>query len=425
MSAVYNVIEVFTSEEARSDGKPVADAIIDVLRDARIAARCFVSRGHAGYYESGEVASARLEVLSSNLPLKIEVILPAPELDQVLDRITQIVTDGIVVVEEMEVHSHRSRYRLIPRQLLVRDIMTTPAVSVARKTAVDEIVRLLLSSEFNGVPVVDDHNRPVGIITQGDLVGRAGMPLRLGLIDEAGEGVTSDFRERARKITAEDVMTTPVKTIRSDRPVSEVVELMRKHGLKRFPVTDEDGTLAGMVTRLDVFRMAFSGRSHDSRGRDVCYVDWEGMPRVSDCMTRETGTVRPDASIGEVLRSLNERSVQRIAVVDEDQRLLGLLTDRDILTAIGHRPRGRIREIIDHFPLPRRKASDAGEITLDTTAGEIMKTDLITVAENATLDEALRLMVEHALKRLPVVDEGGRYRGMVSRNALLRLSIPD
>jgi PII-like signaling protein len=147
MTVPYNVIEVFTSEETRWKGRPVADAIIDVLRNARIAARCFVARGQAGYYESGELASAKLEVLASNLPLKIEVILPAPELERVLPKITEIVTDGIVVVEEMQVHSHRSRYRLIPRQLRVRDIMATPAVSVRLDTPVSDVVRRLLEAD--------------------------------------------------------------------------------------------------------------------------------------------------------------------------------------------------------------------------------------------------------------------------------------
>ncbi len=424
MPVPYNVIEIFTSEEARFGGRPVADAIIELLRSTRIAARCFVSRGQAGYYENGEVASARLEVLSSNLPLKIEVILPAPELARVLPRVTEIVTDGIVVVKDVEVHSHRSRYRLIPRQMLVRDIMATPAASARPDTPVSDVVRLLLTAEFNAVPVIDGEERPIGVITQGDLVRRAQMPLRLGLLGASDSSVVADFYERAATLPASEVMSRSVRTVGADEPVARAVEAMQEHDLKRLPVVDEVGRLAGMVTRLDVFRAAVSHLSEEPASPASCYVEWEGVPRVRDCMRRETGTVGSDTSLDEALRTLDEHSVQRIAVVDAGGRLLGLLTDRDILAAISHRPEGLVRAIIARLPLPGARRSETAAITLETTAGEIMETDLITVTEDATLEEALHLMVANSLKRLPVVDPEGRYQGMISRNALLRLSVP-
>jgi PII-like signaling protein len=72
----YKAIEIFTNEEARSQGKPVADAVIQYIRGLKIAARCMVTRGISGCYESGEIATNRLELLSFNLPLRITVVLP-------------------------------------------------------------------------------------------------------------------------------------------------------------------------------------------------------------------------------------------------------------------------------------------------------------------------------------------------------------
>ena len=54
------------------------------------------------------------------------------------------------------------------------------------------------------------------------------------------------------------------------------------------------------------------------------------------------------------------------------------------------------------------------------TAGEVMNPDIVTVQEDAPIDEAIRLMLERAIKRLPVVDSEGKYKGMVSRDSLLR-----
>ena len=67
----YKAIEIFTNEDARYRGKLIADAVIDYIRDQKIAARCIVTRGIAGCYESGEVSTSRLEVLSYNLPIRI------------------------------------------------------------------------------------------------------------------------------------------------------------------------------------------------------------------------------------------------------------------------------------------------------------------------------------------------------------------
>jgi len=57
---------------------------------------------------------------------------------------------------------------------------------------------------------------------------------------------------------------------------------------------------------------------------------------------------------------------------------------------------------------------------METTAGAVMTTELVTVREELLIEEAIGLMVEKALKRLPVVDADGRFKGMVSRDSLLR-----
>ena len=54
------------------------------------------------------------------------------------------------------------------------------------------------------------------------------------------------------------------------------------------------------------------------------------------------------------------------------------------------------------------------------TAAEVMNTKIVTVREDAPIDEAIRLMLEKAIKRLPVVDAEGKYQGMISRDSLFR-----
>ena len=121
----YKLIEIFTDEEARWQGEPLPSAIIQFIHDLKIAARCLVTRGIAGSYESGEIATSRLEVLSYNMPVWIKIILPAFESDRVVAEIEKMVTNGIVTVQDLDVVSHRTPGLLMPRQTRVRDVMTT------------------------------------------------------------------------------------------------------------------------------------------------------------------------------------------------------------------------------------------------------------------------------------------------------------
>jgi PII-like signaling protein len=182
MTIRYSVIEIFTSEGARCHNRVLYEEVLAFVRGLKIAARCTVTRGTDACYEDGGTATQNIVDLSYNLPLKIEIILPSAELDPVMEVLEQMVCEGIVGVRELSVYWHKAKKRLLPPQIKVRDVMTATPKRVHRNTPVDEVVRLLLSSTFTGVPVVDEQDRPVGVISQSDLIYRAGMPMRLALM---------------------------------------------------------------------------------------------------------------------------------------------------------------------------------------------------------------------------------------------------
>ena len=406
----YCIIEVYTSEEARWRGRPLAEAILDHVLKAQVAARCLVFKAVAGVYENGELASARLEVLSYNLPVKVEIVLPAAECERLLGELEPMVSDGLIAVREAQVRVHRVSQRLIARQLRVRDVMAAPVTRVTESTPVSDIIRLLLTAEFNAVPVVDGEERPVGIITQGDLIERAQMPIRLGLLAELEEAQLEGYLAGIAHLTAAQVMTAPVVTVEADKRVEQIIEKMLKRRLKRFPVVDEAGKLVGMLARLDIFG-TIAQRATQTQALRACKVDVREVAVVGDIMSRERATVLPEASGAEVLELMRTQGVQRVVVVDAAGRLLGLITDADLLTAITDR-RGGFWEYLSRRPDMLRAAQAK-------TAAEIMKTELLTVTEETPVEEAVRLMAEHGLKRLPVVDAEGQFAGMISRQAVL------
>jgi PII-like signaling protein len=107
----YAVIEIFTSEQARSKGhQHLYEEIAHMVAKEDSRARCVVTRAVAGCYEDGEIASHRVLDLSYNMPLKIEIILPACDLDRMLERLRDMVSDGIVTSRTADVQHHAHKH---------------------------------------------------------------------------------------------------------------------------------------------------------------------------------------------------------------------------------------------------------------------------------------------------------------------------
>ena len=136
------------------------------------------------------------------------------------------------------------------------DIMTREVIHVAPGTTVGAVARLLVAHRISAVPVLDAAGAPLGMVSEGDLLGRAaddrlaGHEWWLALLTEPGAAATSvPATAAARKV--EDVMHAPVLTVAADAPLAEVAEMLRAHAIKRLPVMQE-GRVVGIVSRADL-----------------------------------------------------------------------------------------------------------------------------------------------------------------------------
>jgi CBS domain-containing protein len=112
---------------------------------------------------------------------------------------------------------------------------------------------------------------------------------------------------------------------------------------------------------------------------------------VRDVMTQGPRSVRRDSSVVEAARIMRDEDVGVVPVVDGD-RVIGMLTDRDITLSV-------VAE---------------GKDPQSTKAEEIASSELVTVDPQQDLDEALRLMARHQVRRLPVVEEDGKLVGILA-----------
>jgi CBS domain-containing protein len=299
--------------------------------------------------------------------------------------------------------------------------MTVNPRTVSPSTPLDEVVRILLCATFTGLPVVDSDQRPVGLISQGDLIYRAGMPLRLCLLAASDESRLKAFLDSIASRTAAEIMTRPAVCIPEDRQLTESVDLMLQKGLKRLPVVDSGGRLVGIVSRMDLFRTIMK-ESPDWQTFKNLDIQVENLHSVSDIMRRDTHAVKPDTPLDEVVRIIDSNDIQRVAVVDEEGRYLGLISDEDLLAAFSRHSASLWDYVVSKMSFTEmgRKHKEILDHLQAGTAGELMSVTHITISEEAPMEEAIRLMTEHNLKRLPVLDSQGYYKGMVSRESLLR-----
>ena len=137
------------------------------------------------------------------------------------------------------------------------DVMTRHVISIAPDAPLDDAVKLMLDRGISGIFVVGKDGHLAGVVTEGDLLRRSELGTGrqrswwLKLLVSPGKQADDFTRTHGRKVA--DVMTPEVVSVDVDAPLTDIVELMEKHRIKRVPVTDKD-RVVGVVSRADMLR---------------------------------------------------------------------------------------------------------------------------------------------------------------------------
>ena len=132
----------------------------------------------------------------------------------------------------------------------VKDVMSTHVIAVRHGARYKDMAAMLHRQRVSAYPVIDDDNKVIGVVSEADLLTKEALELNMhgplqGLMRQRE-------RSKVNGVTAADLMTRPAVTIGPDEPVTHAARLMYNRRVKRLPVTSEDGTLIGIVTRADV-----------------------------------------------------------------------------------------------------------------------------------------------------------------------------
>jgi CBS domain-containing protein len=215
---------------------------------------------------------------------------------------------------------------------LVKDVMTTPVVTVGPTTPFKEVVARLAQHRVNAVPVVDDDNRVLGVVSEADLLLKEEFPEPE--MDTPLRWTRRDRRERGKAAAsvARDLMTVAVVSIAPEATVAEAARRMRTAGVKRLPVVERGGRLVGIVSRGDLLKV-FDRSDADIRREiieDVIVGELMMAPsrfflHVNDGVVALQGRVERRSLLPYVVRAV--QGVE--GVVRVENRLAYDLDDRD------------------------------------------------------------------------------------------------
>jgi CBS domain-containing protein len=142
------------------------------------------------------------------------------------------------------------------------DVMTTGAATVKPSASLAEAARLMIEHRISGLPVVDDGGKLIGIVSEGDFLRRKGgdrMRWIEAFLDNGSNAAGELSSRRVEDIMSRDPVSAGVET-----PLTEIVDAMERHNVKRVPIIDND-RVVGIVSRANLL-LALLRRADNPQG---------------------------------------------------------------------------------------------------------------------------------------------------------------
>ncbi|CDI06370.1 putative Inosine-5'-monophosphate dehydrogenase related protein II [Candidatus Nitrosotenuis uzonensis] len=266
------------------------------------------------------------------------------------------------------------------------------SITVQQNSTLLEARDVLLRHKLSRLPVVDSNGRPVGMITEKDFVRT--------IYEYGGRSI--------EKILVRDFMSKNLITVKRSDTVYDCAKLMSGNKISSILVLNDDGKLAGIVTKTDLVSI-FLTRATSSLS-------------VSEIMTPHVITVMPADSLLLVESLLVKHKISRI-VVERNKRPVGIITNRDFLPA--KMPRW-IRQFADPKeveeyrlnPKPDEFRMNQLSYILSFRAEDIMTANPITVGASEDVSVAALLMIRNGISGLPVVSKS-KLVGIITKSDIV------
>jgi CBS domain-containing protein len=401
-------LRIYISERDHWRGNSLDTAILEIMRENGMAGAT-ECRGIQGFGAHSLIHTVRQEVFSMDLPVVIETIDTPEMIEKILAIVYPMVREGLITIEDVEIVKYTHRYlNLLPADKLVSEVMTTEVVTLTPEMSVQQAWNQMLHNQVKATPVIDSIGKVVGILTDGDLLERAGVQQRLSVAirmdpDEINQELHS-LEDSPLKVN--DVMTHLVITVLENESLGLATSRMVKYGMKRLPVVDSEDKLVGVLSRLDILRQVAQTPYEAPNAQ----MHTGSVRLVTDIMSSEIPMINQDDDLSLIVEKFSKTKSHRLIVVDQDGKAIGLISDSDVVARVQPHQRRGILEALKNIGKP-----PAGR----ETAFDLMSPGPLTAAPETTVVEALKMMLADARKWMVVVNEKGNPLGLVDRQIML------
>jgi CBS domain-containing protein len=400
-------LRIYIGESDSWRGKALHTELLEMLR-AKGMAGATVFRGVAGFGAHSRIHTTRMEILSFDLPVVIEVVDTAENIEAILDVVYPMVREGLITVEDVQIVKYTHRFlNPLPADRLVSDVMTPEVITLSPEAPIREAWKLMLEKQVKAAPVTDRAGKVVGILTDEDLLERAGVQQRLSVaIRMDASEINQELQAMENSpLTVADVMTKPVVTIFSDETLGVATSRMVKSGLKRLPVVNAKEKLVGILSRLDILRQV----ANSPFSLPAAHLPAGTLKIVRDIMSANIPMVSQDDDLSSIIEKFSKADSHRLIVVDSEGKAVGLISDSDVIARVQPSKRKGILDAFRQIGKP-----PVGK----ETAFDLMSPKPLTGSPDLPLVDAIKIMLADSRKWLVAVDEKGRPLGLVDRQIL-------
>lgn len=318
---------------------------------------------------------------------------------------------------------------------LVKDIMTCNVKTLTLDDTVETCLEFMRDNNVRHVPIMDvsdeEGKKPyfVGVVSQRDVF-RQISPC----VVEIGEEETDS---KALRQELRQIVTINPKCVSPETRIPEMVTVMVNNHVDMVPVVS-DGELVGIVTtsdiiklfvRLDAIRLLYINSGTDEKkqrlvdllaggSEDVAAALSSVLRRVEDIMTDPVVCLTADDNLANAMQVMQQGEFRHIPIVVENNRLHGIISDRDILRYLpmrrtqNRKEEKRFRSGL--FDIDRKDSS------LDLPLGRVMSRHVFRVLRSCSFYKAVQMLEELKISCLPVVDEEQVLHGIITVTDVMR-----
>jgi len=144
--------------------------------------------------------------------------------------------------------------------------------------------------------------------------------------------------------------------------------------------------------------------------------------KVKDIMIKDVKSILPETPVSEALQILSRDKLSGLPIIDNDNKLVGVFTEKDIIKYILP---GYVKQvgIFMYQDNPKAMKVKVNELLQERRVSDLMRKEVITIDPEAPLSEAARTMLTQKVRRLPVIEKDGKVIGIIARQDVVRAFI--